>query len=128
MSPVEAVTYASYLAPKGALAGDFEMEVKGVGEDRGQLFLNSEIDYRDRNCLTIAMPLAVARRLTGKTDMADIKAAFAGKRISVRGVARRVRIDFTEGGKPTGKYYYQVHVPIGRPDQLMFEGAGRFRG
>jgi hypothetical protein len=36
------------------------------------------------------------------------------------GLARRVRIDFTDdAGKPTGKYYYQVHVVVMDARQIV---------
>jgi len=43
---------------------------------------------------------------------------FVGRRISVNGVAERVRIDFTGNGRSTGKYDYQTHVRVGRPGQI----------
>lgn len=42
MSPVEAAAYAHYLAPKGAVAGVFEMTAQAVGVRNGRVCLNSE--------------------------------------------------------------------------------------
>ena len=125
ISPVEAVTYASYLAPKAGIAGTFRMEVKAVGEQKGVYYLNSEVDYRDRNCLTIAMPAAVMTELVGRDGLASAEERFKGRTILVRGVAQRVRIAFFgEDGKPTDKYYYQVQVRIGQAEQLRSPRAG----
>ena len=33
-------------------------------------------------------------------------------------VSRRVRVDFTTNGRPTGKYYYQTHVQLGSAERL----------
>lgn len=119
ISPIEAVTYASYLAPKAGIAGTFRMQVKAVGEQKGIYYLNSESDYRDRNCLTIAMPAAVMAELAGGEGLAAAERRFRDRTIMVRGVAQRVRIGFfDDSGKPTDKYYYQVQVRIGQPDQL----------
>jgi hypothetical protein len=119
ISPVEAVTYASYLAPKAGIAGTFRMKVKAVGEQKGIYYLNSETDYRDRNCLTIAMPAAVMAELARGEGLAAAEKRFKGRTIMVRGVAQRVRIGFfDDAGKPTGKYYYQVQVRIGRSEQI----------
>lgn len=119
ISPVEAVTYASYLAPKAGIAGTFRMQVKAVGEQKGIYYLNSESDYRDRNCLTIAMPAAVMAELAGGEGLAAAERRFRDRTIMVRGVAQRVRIGFfDDSGKPTDKYYYQVQIRIGQPDQL----------
>ncbi|WP_152998862.1 hypothetical protein [Sphingopyxis sp. H115] len=125
ISPVEAVTYASYLAPKAAIAGTFRMEVKAVGEQRGFYYLNSETDYRDRNCLTIAMPARVMAELTGGEGLDAAEKALKGRVVVVRGVAERVKIGFfDEDGKATDKYYYQIQIRIGRPDQIAVRTAG----
>ena len=124
MNPVEAVTYASYLAPKGGVAGDFEMQVQAVGTQNGMVYLNSEKDYRDRNCLTIAMPLILAKGLFRAEDISGIETKLKGKRITVRGIARQVRINFLADGKPTGKYYFQVHVGVTSPTQIHVDDRG----
>ena len=125
ITPTEAVTYASYLAPKAGLAGTFRMEVKAVGEQNGFYYLNSETDYRDRNCLTIAIPAAVMNRLTAGEGLGAAEKRFKGQTIFVRGVAQRVKIGiFNDAGKPTDKYYYQVHVRIGDPAQIALRRAG----
>lgn len=118
ISPVEAVTYASYLAPKAGVAGTFRMQVKAVGQQGGYYYLNSEADYRDRNCLTIAIPAKLMGELVGD-DLAAAERWYKNRTILVRGVAARVRIDFLDDdGKPTDKYYYQVQVRIGHADQI----------
>ena len=124
ISPVEAVTYASYLAPKAGIAGTFRMDVKAVGEREGIYYLDSETDYRDRNCLTIAVPAAVMAKLAQGEGLAAVEKRFKGRTIMVRGVAQRVRIGFFDAaGKPTDKYYYQVQVRIGRSEQIATRGG-----
>lgn len=124
ISPVEAVTYASYLAPKAGIAGTFRMDVKAVGEREGMYYLDSETDYRDRNCLTIAVPAAVMAKLAQGEGLAAVERRFKGRTIMVRGVAQRVRIGFFDAaGKPTDKYYYQVQVRIGRSEQIATRGG-----
>ena len=120
LNPVEAISYANYLAPRAAVAAEFEMTVMAVGTSRGRFFLNSEADYRDRNCLTVVLSPEAARSLAGAADVAALEQRFKGKRIAVEGLARRVRIDFTDdAGKPTGKYYYQVHVVVMSARQIV---------
>ena len=120
LNPVEAISYANYLAPRAAVAAEFELTVKAVGNSRGRYFLNSETDYRDRNCLTVALSPEAARALAGSADVAALEKLLKGKRIAVEGLARRVRIDFTDdAGKPTGKYYYQVHVVVMDARQIV---------
>ncbi len=117
--PIEAVTYASSVGERGGVAGEFSVPIKGAGERDGRLYLNSEADYRDRNCLTVAIPLGVANAIFGTTELDAIRQRLLGKRIVVAGIAHQVRIDFTQDGKPTGKYYYQVHVGISTPQQVL---------
>lgn len=123
LSPVEAVTYAAYLAPRAALASDFKFQVKAVGSAERSWFLNSEDDYRDRNCLTIRMSPAVAESIRRTYDNRPLEQIFKGRTIQVRGIARRVRIDFIDDGQPTGKYYYQTHVNVDNARQLAFLDA-----
>ncbi len=118
LSAVEAVTYASYLGDKAGVAGTFEMPVVGVGQQNGLFYLNSERDYRDRNCLTIAMTPAAVLALVGTADPDQVRKRLRGHRILVRGVAQQVRINFMADGKPTEKYYYQVHVRVAEPGQI----------
>ncbi|MEI4505822.1 hypothetical protein WBQ88_06245 [Sphingopyxis sp. CCNWLW253] len=119
ISPVEAVTYASYLAPKAGIAGTFRMEVKAVGEQKGIYYLNSETDYRDRNCLTIAIPAKLMTELAGGEGIEAAERRFKGRMTLVRGVAQRVKIVFfDDGGRPTDKYYFQVQIRAGDADQI----------
>ena len=119
LNPVEAVTFASYLGDKAGVAGEFELTVRAVGSDRGRIFLNSETDYRDRNCLTVAIPNALAQSLFNSTDPKVLEQRLVGKSMVVGGIARRVRIDIIDDGKPTGKYYYQVHLPANSGSQFL---------
>ena len=97
-----------------------EMVVKAVGTSKGRFFLNSETDYRDRNCLTVVVSPEAAKSLAGSPNVAAVEQRFKGKRIAVEGLARRVRIDFTDdAGKPTGKYYFQVHVVVMNARQIV---------
>ncbi len=120
LNPVEAISYANYLAPRAAVAAEFELTVKAVGTSRGRFFLNSETDYRDRNCLTVVLSPEAAKTLAGSADVAALEHRFKGKRIAVEGIARRVRIDLTDDtGKPTDKYYFQVHVVVMSARQIV---------
>ncbi|MBS0481956.1 MAG: hypothetical protein JSR96_07320 [Proteobacteria bacterium] len=119
LNPIETVTYASYLGDRAGVAGEFELTVRAVGQQHGIIFLNSETDYLDRNCLTIALPLALAHQIFGTTDLDQLRRRLPGKSAVFGGVARQVRIDLTDAGRPTGKCYYQVHVNIMSPHQAL---------
>jgi hypothetical protein len=126
-TPIEAVTLASQVAPKGGIAGLFAIQIKAVGEKDGRFYLNSEADYRDRNCLTVSLPPAVAQALIGQADLSSVRERFVGKWIYVDGVAKRVTILIAADGKPTGMYYYQVHVTVNDPRQIRYSASPRTR-
>ncbi|HET6538552.1 MAG TPA: hypothetical protein VFG34_10645 [Sphingopyxis sp.] len=120
LSAVEAVTYASYLAPKAGLAAIVSMRVRQLGFEDGIFYLNSELDYRDRNNLTVTVREEDMRTLFSDTVLHAIRHKLIGKMIYARGVARRVRIDFmTDAQKPSGKYYYQVQMRLNDASDLM---------
>jgi len=119
LSPVDAITYAAYLAPRAGVAGEFVMPVRAVGFEKGRFYLNSETDYRDRNCLTVVISVETMKQIVGTDDLEKVRKHFIGKRVVTRGVARQVRIDFTNDDQPSGKYYYQVHLAINSKKQIL---------
>src|SRR5690606_32596351 len=97
-------------APRTGVTGVFVMTVKATGRTN-KLHLNSEADYRDPRNLSIAVMPRATEDLEAILQ-APAEVALEGKRILVSGTARRTRIDFVVGGKPSGKYYYQTHVRV----------------
>lgn len=93
------------------------MTVRAVGSQGAMVYLNSELDYRDPRCLTIALTPAAAAQLR-ETLGPDLRAALIGREIRVRGRAERKTVHFTAGGMPTGKYYYQTHVDVDDAAQI----------
>lgn len=118
LSPRDAIFAAAERAPDKGLSGIFRFRVRAVGHDRGRVFINSETDYRDQRNLTISVSPDAARaisKLVGETNLEDV---LIGKEVIIRGTARRTRIDFISGGRPTGKYYYQTHVIVNDVAQI----------
>ncbi|MFM7027697.1 MAG: hypothetical protein ACKOXK_03345 [Chakrabartia sp.] len=113
------MTFADTVAPKAGIAGEFDLTIASVGEQQGRYYLNSEEDYRERNCLSVILTPDIAQELIGTSDLESVAVRLKGKRIAVQGIARRVRIDLTDKGRPTGKYYYQVHVAVTDPRQIV---------
>jgi hypothetical protein len=112
---------AAAVAPQG-VAGVFEMPVRATGRETGRLFLNSERDYRDQRCLTIVISSEVERQLAARLGD-DVEGRLMGSVIAVRGMARRVRIDFIgNDGRPTGKYYYRTNLQLRSADDLTVAG------
>ena len=95
----------------------FEMTVRGGGRQDGRLYLNSEADYRDQRCLTIAVPEEIAQELAEKLA-GDPVLALNGKTIQVAGTAKRVKIWFYSQGARTDRYYFQTHVLLTSGSQL----------
>jgi hypothetical protein len=119
LSPVQAVFNAA--ARSQGVAGVFEMVVRASGRQDGLLYLNSELDYRDQRNLTIVISPSVERELTGRLG-GPIDRSLLNTVIAVRGTARRTRIDFTENGRPTGKYYFQTHLRLQSARDLTVAG------
>ena len=115
--PMVAIERAAGLAP-GAYPGIFVMTVRASGRQGSSLYLNSENDYRDPRNLSLEIRPIAQAQLESRLG-APAETALQGRTIRVDGEARRVRIDFTTDGRPTGKYYYQTHVVIERGEQLL---------
>lgn len=116
ISPVEAVMSAATAAPR-PVRGVFAMRVKATGRQDGNLYLNSEDDYRDQRNLTVAIrPAAIAQLADRFREQPDD--FLVGKRIVVTGEARRVQIHLTHDGQATSKYYFQTHVDVTDARQL----------
>jgi len=116
MTASQAVMAAADAAPNG-VTGTFAMMVRRAEMVGPRLFLNSQADYRDLRNLSIAIQPGALAGLKQKLG-GDPVSILKGKDIRVTGVARRTRIDFTDDGKPTGKYYYQTHVAVTDPAQI----------
>lgn len=119
LSPEQAVMNAA-ASPDGT-SGVFEMPVRAAGRAEGKLFLNSELDYRDPRNLSIAIVPVVEAALAQRFG-ADPKTYLIGKTIAVRGTAKKTRVVFTAGGRPTDKYYFQTHVRLLAADDLTVSG------
>jgi hypothetical protein len=98
--------------------GVFALTVQAVDSEHGRTFLNSERDYRDPRNISLVLQPDAARSLATRLGMRDL-ADLRGRQLLVLGHVRRVRIDFTQDGRPTGKYYYQSHVAVHDAAQLQ---------
>jgi len=126
IAPVDAIQLAAGAAPDHGIDGKFLVTVKATGEDkkRGEIYLNSELDYRDQRNLTVRIEQPAVRGLEAKFGK-DLKNYFLGKTLLVTGTARRVTVYF---GKPRvsavsgtirNKYYFQTHVQVVNSEQIL---------
>lgn len=118
--PAVAAVLLAAETPSHAKTGLFVLPVVGSGRSAPYVYLNSESDYRDQRTLTVRFtPEAVIAYRS--QHGADPDVALKGKRITVIGVAARVKVFFIANGKPTDKYYYQTQVEVSEPWQVEVE-------
>jgi hypothetical protein len=120
IAPVDAVMRAA-ADPQRGIRGTFRMKVSTAGRQDGNIYLNSENDYRDQRNLTVAI-LPSAQRQVAAIYGREADAAFKGKTILVSGIARRVTVWFNSDGRRSDKYYYQTHVDVLDASQLKTIG------
>ena len=117
MAPWKAVELAALYTPDG-IDGTFDLLVENTGVKDGYVFLNSESDFRDQRNLSIAIgPKAVqALTVTLKGPPQD---TLRGKRVRVKGTAKRLQVYFVRDGKPTEHFLYQTYVNVDDPAQIQ---------
>ncbi len=117
IEPIDAIRAANE-DPAYGIRGEFIITVKALDSYPERSFLNSERDYRDQRNLTVRMPTSMVPKLEKRLGVKfqELK----NRRLLVLGVAKRVRIDFIDDGRPTGKYYYQTQVQVDSPTQIRF--------
>lgn len=98
--------------------GVFVLNVQATGRSKGDVFLNSETDYRDPRNLSVRI-LPSAQEELRKKYGDDFEAALKGKPVEVMGWVAQTKILFTANGVDTGKYYYQTHVVVHAADQIQ---------
>ncbi len=103
-------------APDG-VPGVFVLNVQATGRSKGDLYLNSEIDYRDPRNFSVRI-LPKAQEELRKKFGDDFEAALKRKPVEVMGVVKRTKIMFTANGVDTGKFYYQTHLIMQSADQI----------
>lgn len=97
--------------------GFFLLRVRASSRVGGDVYLNSELDYKDPRNVSIRLRPATFQALDDRYG-APFENGLKDQLILVRGYARRVRIDFRQGGQPTGQFYYQTHVVIDDPSRV----------
>jgi hypothetical protein len=107
---LEIIRSAAASAPD-AIEGEYVLKIKGAGNQGPFVYLNTETDYRDQRAVTVAIHPRIVPMFTAKYG-ATPEEYFVGKSIIVTGPAKRIRINFTSQGKPSGKYYYQTHIRV----------------
>jgi hypothetical protein len=103
--------------PSDGVTGTFRLTVRAAGHQDGNLYLNSERDYRDPRNISIDIPDALAAEMFARFGT-PVETRLAGRTLPVTGTARKTRIGFNLGGCPTGKYYHQTHIQVRSAAQI----------
>jgi hypothetical protein len=97
--------------------GTFQLSIKATGVNRNIVYLNTELDYRDRRNITVAIHPKLIKAFISKYGVSP-DVYFLNKNIEVKGKAKQVKIWLTSNGRRTDKYYYQIHIKVVSIDQL----------
>ena len=103
-------------APKG-VKGTFHFSIKASGIERKVVYLNTELDYRDRRSITVALHPETIEAFTKKYGASPEK-YFINKNIEVTGEAKQMKIWFGSNGKRSQKYYFQTHIRVKSINQI----------
>ncbi|MDR3526860.1 MAG: hypothetical protein P4L57_06235 [Rhizomicrobium sp.] len=117
ITPSQAIEKAAAVAPQG-ITGTFDVVVRATGDQGGDVFLNSQNDYRDPRNVSVVISPFVGAALMKRFGQSP-QSYFVGKHILVTGEAKRVTIWFYSNGVRTNKYYYQTHIILADAGQLQ---------
>ncbi len=117
IAPPDAVRLAAK-SPDG-VKGVFEVTILRAEATRGMVYLNSEADYRDPRCLTVAVTPSVAGTLMARLGVKRVE-DLRNRTLRVKGTARQVKIHFVDNGRVTDRYYLQTHVFVDGASQVSF--------
>ena len=113
---IQLIEKAKRRFPEG-VRGTFQIPIKASGQKRGVIFLNSDVDYRDPNNITVVLAPAIIESLSNTYD-SSLDSYFIDKTIEVTGKVERIKIYFYENGKRAKKYYFQTHINITSADKI----------
>ena len=116
ITPLSAIEKSAELAPS-SISGVFEMTIKSVESKHRMEFLNSEIDNQDQRNLIVALRPNAVKELTDKFGM-NPEEYFVGKRIQVKGEAKRTKEWVLYKNKNIRKYFYQTKIFVSSANQL----------
>ncbi|MCF2859514.1 hypothetical protein L1286_18675 [Pseudoalteromonas sp. SMS1] len=101
----------------GGVHGTFELKIAGSLRHRGGVFLNTMMDYKSEKNVTIFLTEKFIHKFKKKTGIPP-EIYFLGKRIIVKGKAKRVKYTVYEYGKETDKFYFQTQINLNALNQF----------
>ena len=111
------IEQAAEVAPEG-VEGEFFVHIQATGQQKLHVFLNTQLDYRDRRNLTIDIAPKAVKQLYEIYDESP-HTYLLDKNIIVKGLAQQVKIYIFVDGKKLSKYYYQTHIRVNSPEQIV---------
>ena len=118
MSALDAIKLSEEVGPKNA-RGIFSLSIKAFGSKKQYVYLNTELDYRDRKSVAVVLLPEFQEAFLKKYGV-NAESMLMGKDITVNSFAKRMKIYFFKDGKPTEKYYFQTHIPVKHLKQIRF--------
>ncbi len=113
---IQLIEKAERRYPEG-VRGTFQLPIKASGTQRGMVYLNTDLDYRDPKNITVALFPATIDAFA-ETYGASPDSYFIDKTIEVTGKVERIKIYTYKNGKRTKKYYFQTHIKVNSIEQI----------
>jgi len=114
----DAIELSESAAPRNA-PGVFSVFIKASGNVNKLIYLNTELDYRDRRNVSIVLLPEFQKAFLKKYGI-SAEEMLMNKNIKVNSFATRTKIVFSYRGQPTSKYYFQTHIPVRHLKQIEF--------
>ncbi|MCH1919296.1 hypothetical protein L9G15_07610 [Shewanella sp. A3A] len=118
---MDIISTAAAAAPE-VVTGDYTLFIKAVGQQGNNVYLNTELDYRDQRNVTIVLPIPILPRM-GIHNFTGLEHHFLNHGVQIHGNAMRARIDFMRDHRPTEFYYYQTHIVVTNPTAISVIAA-----
>lgn len=118
LSAWDAILLSEQAAPQ-AVPGLFSLQIRNADRVGDVVYLNTELDYRDRRNVTVLLTSQVMKELAKNYPDQAPEHYFPGRSIVVNGAAVRRTIWFISEGKKTDKYYFQTHIPVWQAGQIL---------
>ncbi len=114
----DAIVLSEQAAPQ-AVPGLFSLHIRNADRVGDLVYLNTELDYRDRRNVTVVLTPQVMKEFAKIYPDQAPEHYFPGRSIVVNGAAVRRTIWFISEGKKTEKYYFQTHIPVWQAGQIL---------
>jgi len=111
------IIYSAAVAAPDSVYGEYVLDIKEAGATSDGVYLNTELDYRDQRNVSVAIDEEVIQDFIYQLGESP-QLHYKGKRIRVRGEAKRVKIHLYSKGRKTSKYYYQTHILVSDTSQI----------